>query len=148
MSRQGRCAVGDGIGGKLNCGRNQHSDWVHGCGGRFAIMLRLASMAFAKAKNVRMKTMTTVRLRAAFSGLVALGTLALLPTAASANCDWYVKTALEQQQRNVKMRCGYSGAEWSVDKGAHATWCAGVGPDVSRAMAQKREAGLAQCKSK
>ena len=92
--------------------------------------------------------MTTVRLRAAISGLVALGALALLPTAASANCDWYVKTALEQQQRNLKMKCGLSGAEWSVDKNAHAAWCASVGPDVSRTMAQKREAALAQCKSK
>ncbi|HEY7670265.1 MAG TPA: hypothetical protein VH852_06480 [Hyphomicrobium sp.] len=92
--------------------------------------------------------MTTVRLRDAFSGLAALGALALLPTTASANCDWYVKTALEQQQRNVMMKCGLSGAEWSVDKSAHAAWCAGVGPDVSRAMAQKREAALAQCKAK
>jgi hypothetical protein len=92
--------------------------------------------------------MTTVRLRAVLSGLMALGTLAMLSTAASANCDWYVKTALEQQQRNLKMKCGLSGAEWSVDKNAHAAWCASVGPDVSRAMAQKREAALAQCKSK
>ncbi len=92
--------------------------------------------------------MTTVRLRAALSGMIALGTLALLPTAASANCDWYVKTALEQQQRNVKMRCGFSGAEWSVDKAAHANWCASVGPDVSRTMAQKREAALTKCQSK
>jgi hypothetical protein len=89
--------------------------------------------------------MTTLGLRAVFSGLTALGALALLPTAASANCDWYVKTALEQQQRNVKMNCGLSGGEWSVDKSAHAAWCASVGPDVSRAMAQKREAALGQC---
>ncbi len=92
--------------------------------------------------------MTTVRLRAAISGMVALGAFALLPTAASANCDWYVKTALEQQQRNLQMKCGLTGAEWSVDKGAHAAWCASVGPDVSRTMAQQREAALAQCKSK
>ncbi len=99
-----------------------------------------------QSQNVRIRTMTTVRLRAAISGLVALGAFALLPTAASANCDWYVKTALEQQQRNLKMKCGLTGAEWSVDKGAHAAWCASVGPDVSRTMAQKREAALAQCK--
>ena len=92
--------------------------------------------------------MTTVRLHAAFQGLAVLAAVALLPTAASANCDWYVKTALEQQQRNVNMKCGLTGAEWSVDKNAHAQWCASVGPDVSRAMAQKREAALAQCKGK
>lgn len=87
----------------------------------------------------------TVRLRAAFSVLTMVGALALVPAAAQANCDWYVKTALEQQQRNLKMKCGFSGAEWSADKGAHAAWCASVGPDVSRATAKKREAALGQC---
>ena len=76
-------------------------------------------------------------------GATVLGALALQPAAAYANCDWYVKTALEQQQRNVKMKCGFSGAEWSVDKDAHAAWCASVGPDVSRAAAKEREAALA-----
>jgi len=92
--------------------------------------------------------MTTVRLRALLPVLAIFGGLALQPAAALANCDWYVKTALEQQQRNLKLKCGFAGAEWSVDKGAHATWCASVGPDVSRASAQKREAGLAQCAAK
>jgi hypothetical protein len=92
--------------------------------------------------------MKTTWLRAAFSGAVALGALALLPATASANCDWYVKTALEQQQRNLKMKCGFTGAEWSIDKAAHNAWCSSVGPDVSRAMAQKREAALGKCKSK
>lgn len=92
--------------------------------------------------------MTTVRLRAAISALTVLGSLAVFPAAALANCDWYVKTALEQQQRNLKLKCGFSGAEWSVDKAAHATWCASVGPDVSRTTAQKREAALKQCAAK
>ena len=92
--------------------------------------------------------MTTVRLRGLLPVLATLGALALSANAASANCDWYVKTALEQQQRNVQMKCGFSGAEWSVDKGAHAAWCASVGPDVSRATAQKREAALGQCGAK
>jgi hypothetical protein len=92
--------------------------------------------------------MSTVRLRFAFSVLAVLGALALRPAAALANCDWYVKTALEQQQRNLKLKCGFSGAEWSVNKDAHATWCARVGPDESRATAQKREAALGQCSAK
>jgi hypothetical protein len=89
--------------------------------------------------------MTTVRLRAAFSALVFVGAMALLPASASANCAWYVKTALEQQQRNLKMKCGLSGQEWSADKGVHDAWCANVGPEVSRAMAKKREAELTLC---
>jgi hypothetical protein len=92
--------------------------------------------------------MTRFRLRAALPALAVLGALALNPAAALANCDWYVKTALEQQQRNLNMKCGFSGAEWSVDKDAHSDWCAKVGPDDSRASAQKREAALAQCAAK
>jgi hypothetical protein len=79
---------------------------------------------------------------------VLAGALAFEPAAALADCDWYVKTALEQQQRNVNLKCGFSGAEWSVDKAAQANWCASVGPDVSRTTAQKREAQLAQCAAK
>jgi hypothetical protein len=92
--------------------------------------------------------MSTVWLRGMTAVLSTLGLLALGASAASANCDWYVKTALEQQQRNLKLKCGFSGAEWSVDKGAHAAWCASVGPDVSKASAQKREAALTQCAAK
>jgi len=90
--------------------------------------------------------MPTALPRATLLALVLLG--AALATPAAANCDWYVKTALEQQQRNLKLKCGFSGAEWSVDKSAHATWCASVSPDTSRASAQKREAELAQCAAK
>lgn len=92
--------------------------------------------------------MTIIRLRGLLPGLVTLGALVLSAAAASANCDWYVKTALEQQQRNLKLKCGFAGAEWSGDKGAHAAWCASVGPDVSKASAQKREAALTQCAAK
>ena len=92
--------------------------------------------------------MTTVWLRVLLPVLAMLGVLGFGVNAASANCDWYVKTALEQQQRNLKLKCGFSGAEWSVDKSAHSTWCASVGPDVSRASAQKREAALGQCAGK
>src|SRR4051812_24834716 len=96
----------------------------------------------------RGEEMTTVWLRAACSlpGVVAAVALSAAP--ALANCDWYVRTALEQQQRNLKLKCGFAGAEWSIDKGAHAAWCASVGPDVSRSSAQKREAALTQCAAK
>lgn len=79
--------------------------------------------------------------------VLVIGSAAGLPGAALANCDWYVKTSLEQQ-RNLKLKCGLSGAEWSVDKSAHATWCASVSPDTSRSTAQKREADLGKCAAK
>ena len=92
--------------------------------------------------------MTTVWLRAALSAFTVLGAIAIQSTPSLANCDWYVKTALEQQQRNLKLKCGLSGAEWSADKGAHATWCASVSPDASKATAQRREAELGKCAAK
>jgi hypothetical protein len=92
--------------------------------------------------------MTTAWLRTALPVLALLGAVIVQPATALANCDWYVRTALEQQQRNLKLKCGFSGTEWSVDKGAHAAWCASVGPDTSKASAQKREAQLATCAAK
>lgn len=80
------------------------------------------------------------------AALVGAATVTSQP--AAANCDWYVKTALEQQQRNLKLKCGFSGQEWSVDKSAHVAWCASVSPDTSRASAQKREAELGKCAAK
>src|SRR5262245_32865082 len=74
------------------------------------------------------KTMTRFCLQKAVVLPAVLAAMALAPAAALANCDWYVKTSLEQQQRNQQLKCGFSGAEWSVDKGAHSTWCASVGP--------------------
>jgi hypothetical protein len=92
--------------------------------------------------------MTTAWLRTAVPVLALLGAVIVQPATALANCDWYVRTALEQQQRNLKLKCGFSGTEWSVDKGAHAAWCASVGPDTSKGSAQKREAQLATCAAK
>lgn len=92
--------------------------------------------------------MTTALMRTAFGGLAMAAALAGFSVPALANCDWYVKTSLEQQQRNLKLKCGFSGAEWSADKGAHATWCASVSPDTSRSTAQKREGDLAKCSAK
>jgi hypothetical protein len=94
------------------------------------------------------RKMTTAWPRTVCSLLAVLGAVTLSAAPALANCDWYVKTALEQQQRNLKLKCGFSGAEWSVDKSAHAAWCASVGPDTSKASAQKREAELATCAAK
>jgi len=86
--------------------------------------------------------------RTAFTLMALVGAVAASALPAAANCDWYVKTALEQQQRNLKLKCGFSGPEWSIDKGAHAAWCASVSPDASRASAQKREAQLGKCAAK
>ncbi len=89
--------------------------------------------------------MTTVWRRAVFPVLACAGALALQPAAAQANCDWYVKTSLAQQQRNLKKNCGLTGKDWSTNKAAHQSTCASVGPDASRKIAQKREQLLKKC---
>ncbi len=64
---------------------------------------------------------------------------------AQANCDWYAKTALKQQQENEQRKCGFSGANWSSDLKAHMSWCAS-NPDQWKSEAQRREQQLATCK--
>lgn len=68
--------------------------------------------------------------------------------AAQANCDWYAKTALRQQQDNERLKCGFRGPEWSANLADHMRWCSGVGPDMWRTQAQRRDSQLAQCAKK
>ncbi|MFM9943531.1 MAG: hypothetical protein ACKVP7_29035 [Hyphomicrobiaceae bacterium] len=88
-----------------------------------------------------------LRTFAALSVIAAVGSSMLLPTTATAqaNCDWYAKTALKQQQDNERLKCGFKGPEWTTDLRAHTTWCAGVAPDAWKAQAQKRDQQLAAC---
>jgi hypothetical protein len=80
----------------------------------------------------------------ATAGLIFLATA--LPAAAQANCDWYARTALRQQQDNEQRKCGFTGPAWSWDLKGHMTWCATANPDQWKAEAQKRERDLATCK--
>jgi hypothetical protein len=66
---------------------------------------------------------------------------------AQANCDWYAKTALRQQQENEQRKCGQTGPGWSSDLKAHMTWCA-ANPDQWKSEAQRRDQALASCVKK
>jgi len=68
--------------------------------------------------------------------------------AAQANCETYGKLAIQQQQENVTLKCGFAGPEWSPDLGAHTAWCGGVGPDQWKVQLQKRKQQLDTCKAK
>jgi len=93
--------------------------------------------------------MSMLRICAALSGAAMLGTLWLAPDAsAQANCDWYAKTALKQQQENEQRKCGFTGPAWSSDLAAHMTWCRGVAPDLWKKQAQERDQQLAACAKK
>lgn len=94
--------------------------------------------------------MTILRTSIALS-LIAATTLAVgLPVAASAqaNCEWYARTALQQQQDNERLKCGFKGPEWNADMRAHLAWCGTVAPDVWKQQAQKRAQQLVACQKK
>lgn len=85
--------------------------------------------------------------------LLALGCCAALLGAgtvphAQASCDVYGRLAVQQQQENAELKCGFSGTEWSPDLKAHLAWCASVGPDQWKAELQKRKQQLDACRSK
>ena len=40
-----------------------------------------------------------------------------------ANCKNYEIVSLGQQQRNLKLKCGYFGAMWQSNAGSHYKWC-------------------------
>jgi len=93
--------------------------------------------------------MSKIRIAAALGLAALVATLGRAPVVqAQANCDWYAKTALKQQQENEQRKCGLSGADWSSDLKAHMTWCASVAPDAWKAAAQKRDKALAACVKK
>ena len=78
-------------------------------------------------------------------GVVA-GAAAVVPQAqAQATCDWYAKTALEQQKVNVDRKCGFRGNAWSSDRASHMNWCREVPPDRWKQQAQQREQQLEKC---
>ena len=90
-----------------------------------------------------------LRICAATVGAAMLGTLMLAPHAsAQANCDWYAKTALKQQQENEQRKCGFKGPEWSLDLEAHMSWCSSVAPDLWKKQAQLRNQQLEACAKK
>lgn len=91
--------------------------------------------------------MLPTRMLTAVLCVTAAGAAALAPLAASAqsNCHWYAETALRQQQRNLKGRCGFSGPGWSSDLRSHIAWCNSVSPDVWKRAAQERERQLQHC---
>ena len=82
--------------------------------------------------------------------LLGVAMLAFLPTAANAqaNCDWYGRTAVRQQQINEEKKCGFQGDAWHKDLGAHVKWCASVAPDVWKLQAQGRNSQLEACEKK
>jgi hypothetical protein len=80
---------------------------------------------------------------------VAMGVAGLVTAAhAQQSCDWYAKTALQQQQENEQKKCGFTGPAWNSDLKSHQAWCASQPPDAWRSEAQKRAKQLEGCAKK
>ncbi len=91
-----------------------------------------------------MRGLKTLALVAAMPLILTAGA----PAFAQANCDWYAKTAVRQQQINETKLCGFTGLSWHKDLAAHRKWCLGVPPDAWKAEAQKRSQELQACEQK
>jgi hypothetical protein len=78
--------------------------------------------------------------------LISALTAGAAAMAQTANCTWYAETALKQQQRNERGKCGFAGPEWSMNRQGHLAWCATQNPDRWKAEAQRREQMLTSCK--
>ena len=95
--------------------------------------------------------MLTLRTCAALTVGAILGAAALVPAASAqqfANCEVYVKKALEQHKLNVDRKCGFTGPAWSMDLNAHLSWCRTAPPQEWLKQMQMREQMLVKCAPK
>ncbi len=60
-------------------------------------------------------------------------------------CAIYAKTAVLQQEQNIKQKCGFTGPEWNSDYNYHLKWCLGINAP-SEAGTAFRVKMLMQCK--
>lgn len=82
---------------------------------------------------------------AALPALLLGPILANVAVAQVTSCEWYARTALDQQRRNIDRACGFTGQSWSSDRDRHLTWCKQSSPDEWKREAQQREQMLAKC---
>ena len=64
-----------------------------------------------------------------------------------ARCEAYAKKAVEQNQENVALGCGWGEPVWSDDDRRHYEWCVGVPADASDNGTKQRELMLAACRN-
>ena len=87
--------------------------------------------------------------RAASASAVCLLALAALTGAAGAQgrraeCSDYAAEAVDQYERNVRLRCGFEGARWSDERDTHFAWCL-VTPRGAREESGIRHSMLEEC---
>ena len=64
-------------------------------------------------------------------------------------CKQYAEQAIEQEQQNITMECGYTGQDWSTDYDIHSEWCMSnpINSEVPKNKLQSRADNLTECKA-
>ena len=84
----------------------------------------------------------------------AIGFLALTSERASAdpnlNCDAYAQAAIEQQSKNLQLKCGFKGPAWQLNHANHKNWCLSPGVGIMAVSQEdhRRKEALKTCQSK
>ena len=60
----------------------------------------------------------------------------------------YATTAVEQQQRNLALQCGYRGARWHEDYNSHLNWATEVSRQQAASETQLRNTRLQECEER
>ena len=63
-------------------------------------------------------------------------------------CDQYAKTAVSQNDENLRKGCGYRGARWHSNYESHLRWCRSVSQNEADAAIDARTNALVECPEK
>jgi hypothetical protein len=66
---------------------------------------------------------------------------------ARARCEQYTRTAISQNDENLRRRCGYTGARWHADYQVHFDWCLRAGERATESETRIRVEDLRKCGS-
>lgn len=63
-------------------------------------------------------------------------------------CDQYARTAVSQNEENIRKGCGYRGAKWHSNYESHLRWCRGASQNEADAAIKARSNALFDCPKK
>ncbi|KIX14445.1 hypothetical protein [Dethiosulfatarculus sandiegensis] len=66
----------------------------------------------------------------------------------NARCRPYAKKSVSQQERNLDLKCGYTGRSWSKNYDGHFRWCRSAPVEFSANWIKKRDDLLTTCAEK
>jgi hypothetical protein len=69
------------------------------------------------------------------------------PSAIAARCSEYAKTAVQQNNENAALGCGFAGARWESNAANHENWCRAVSPDLPVSETAARADALNDCRA-